>query len=42
MRKHIGWYLKNQKNASRVREKINQIEGKQKVIDCLTEYFQAL
>jgi len=42
MRKHIAWYLKNLENASRIRDKINGIETKKEVIDCLTEYFDKI
>ena len=38
MRKHLGWYIKNIENASRIREKVNFIEKKDEVIDCLKEY----
>ena len=39
MRKHISWYIKNMPDATKIREKINRLETKQEVIDCLTEYF---
>lgn len=39
MRKHLAAYIKNRKEASRVREEINHIETKKELIDCLTEYF---
>ena len=42
MRKHISWYLKSLKDSSQVREKINRLETKQEVIDCLNEYFKML
>ena len=42
MRKHISWYIKNLKDASKVREKINRIESSVEVIDCLKEYFNYL
>lgn len=42
MRKHISWYIKNLKDSSKVREKINTLESKQEVIDCLNEYFKTL
>ncbi len=42
MRKHISWYIKNLKDSSKVREKINILESKQEVIDCLNEYFKTL
>lgn len=40
MRKHLAYYIKNMKDASRVREKINTIDTKQELIDCLNEYFK--
>ena len=42
MRKHISWYIKNCKDATKIRDKINSIEEKQKLIDCITEYFKTL
>lgn len=42
MRKHISWYIKNCKDATKIREKINTIEEKQELIDCLTEYFKSI
>lgn len=42
MRKHISWYIKNLKDSSKIREKINTLESKQEVIDCLNEYFKTL
>ena len=42
MRKHLIWYVKNLKDSSRIREKINTIETKQEMITCLTEYFKSL
>lgn len=38
MRKHIGWYIKNTKDASKIRDKINQITDKQELTDTLVEY----
>ena len=40
MRKHLAYYIKNMKDASRVREKINTVDTKQELIDCLNEYFK--
>lgn len=40
MRKHISAYIKNMKDASKYRDKINQIDNKYTLIDCLTEYFK--
>lgn len=42
MRKHLSWYIKNLKDASRIREKINTLKTKQEVIDCLKEYFKSI
>lgn len=42
MRKHLSWYIKNLKDASRIREKINILKTKQEVIDCLEEYFKLI
>lgn len=40
MRKHISSYIKNLKEASKLREKVNQIETKYSLTTCLKEYFQ--
>lgn len=37
MRKHLGWYLKNIKNASKLRDKINKIINKDEIIKLLEE-----
>ena len=42
MRKHISWYLKNLKDSSQIREKINRLESEQELLDCLNEYFKML
>ena len=42
MRKHISWYIKNTKDASKIRDKINQITDKKELINTLTEYFNAI
>ena len=39
MRKHIGWYIKNGKDASKFRAKSNLIENRQELEACLREYF---
>ena len=39
MRKHIGWYIKNTKDASKMRTKVNQITDKNELVKILTEYF---
>ena len=42
MRKHISWYIKNTKDASKVRDHINQITDKDELIKTLTEYFNSI
>lgn len=42
MRKHICWYIKNLRESSKVREKINRIEDVNELITCLEEYFNTL
>ena len=42
MRKHIAWYIKNLKNASSIRQKINKIENREQLGTCLIEYFKTL
>ncbi len=42
MRKHISWYVKNLKDSSQIREKINRLETEQELLDCLNEYFKML
>ena len=39
MRKHICWYIKNLKDSSKIREKINKMEKVPELIACLEEYF---
>lgn len=39
MRKHISWYIRNSKDASRFRDEINRIEKRRDVEACLREYF---
>ncbi len=39
MRKHIGWYIKNGKDASKFRAKANLIEDRHELEACLREYF---
>lgn len=40
MRKHLSAYIKNMKEASKLREEINHIETKKELTDCLIEYFK--
>lgn len=42
MRKHIAWYVKNTKDASKIRDKINTIENISELTSCLVEYFNNL
>ena len=42
MRKHLSFYIKNGKDASKIRDKINRIEKKEELIDCLQEYFNSI
>ena len=42
MRKHICWYIKNLKNSSELREKVNKIEKTDEIINCLEEYFNKI
>lgn len=40
MRKHLAYYIRNGKDASKLREKINKIDNKRELVDCLNEYFK--
>ena len=42
MRKHIGWYIKSTKDASKVRELVNQTEEKDELVKILVEYFNLI
>ena len=42
MRKHICWYIKNLKESSKIRERINRIEDINELVTCLEEYFNTL
>lgn len=42
MRKHISWYIKNCKEASKFRDIVNRIENRQELEACLKEYFKSL
>ncbi|MBP3502393.1 MAG: tRNA dihydrouridine synthase DusB [Clostridia bacterium] len=42
MRKHISWYIKNTKDASKMRDKVNQITDKEDLVKILTEYFNMI
>ena len=38
----MTYYLKGLREASSIRQKINAIETKKELIECLTEYFKSL
>ena len=40
MRKHLGWYIKNGKDASKFRARVNCIENRSELEECLKEYFK--
>ena len=42
MRKHISWYIKNCKDASKFRDIVNRIDNRQELEKCLKEYFESL
>lgn len=42
MRKHLAYYVRNGKDASKLRERINKIDKKQELVDCLNEYFKKI
>lgn len=42
MRKHIAWYSKNLKEATKLRVAVNKTETKQEMIDCLLAYFKGI
>lgn len=42
MRKHICWYIKNLKESSKFREKVNRIEDINELTSCLDEYFNSI
>lgn len=42
MRKHMGWYIKNTKEASKVRELINRTTEKDELVRILVEYFNLI
>ena len=39
MRKHLAYYIRNRKDASKLREKINKIEERVELENCLRQYF---
>ncbi len=42
LRKHMNYYLKNLPNVAVIRQKINQIDTKQELKNCIIEYFSTL
>ena len=42
MRKHIGWYIKNLKNSSKIRGIINSIDNRYDLEMYLIEYFKSI
>ena len=40
MRKQLSWYIKNLKDASIMRDKINKILSKEKLLKEIKEYFE--
>ncbi len=42
MRKHISWYIKNCKDASKFRDSVNKIDNRQELEECIKEYFKSL
>ena len=42
MRKHISWYIKNCKEASKFRDTVNRIDNRQELESNLKEYFENL
>lgn len=42
MRKQVSWYLKNLKDSSKMRERVNQITTRNEMVQTLTEYFSKL
>ena len=42
MRKHISWYIKNYKEASKFRDAVNRIDNRKELEECIKEYFKSL
>ena len=42
MRKHLAYYVKNTKDASKIRVRINEIDNKKELIECLNEHFTSI
>lgn len=42
MRKQISWYLRGLKEATKMRERVNQITTKKEMIQALIEYFESI
>ena len=42
LRKHLAYYIRNLKDASKLRDKINKIDTRNELVDCLSAYFNNL
>ncbi len=42
MRKHISWYIRSLKDASKFRDIVNKIDNRQELEKCIKEYFESL
>ena len=42
MRKYMSYYLKNMPNATQIRQRINNIQTKQELQNCIITYFKNL
>ena len=42
MRKHVSAYIKNQKDATKIRNEINTIQTQKALEECLTQYFEQI
>jgi tRNA-dihydrouridine synthase B len=42
MRKHIAWYIKGMKDATKIRERVNTIETRKELEECLIEFILTL
>ena len=38
----MGWYIKNTKDASKIRTMINQVTTREELVDIITEYFNII
>ena len=42
MRKHVSAYIKNQKDATKIRNENNTIQTQKALEQCLTQYFEQI